>query len=253
MTNHTPQIISKSKILLVEGKDEECFFHAFLKYVGLDDSIQIIQTEGISKLSASIGSLKTRSGYRQVKSIGIMRDADKDSNSAFQAVCTALKNNDLPVPLDQLKCTEESDKPRITVLIIPYGKPTGMLENICLESVCDDEAMECVDNFFICLAKKHRTLLENNIPKARVRLFLASRELLEIAYFECLQDCIRSRNTPTQEHFENIVPRTHAFLSSRYTPDLSLGEAAGKTDREDRYWNFDHECFSSIKKFFELI
>jgi hypothetical protein len=164
-----------------------------------------------------------------------------------------LVNNELPSPPDQLVHQLEPGKPQVTVLIIPYGRQKGMLEDVCLESVEDDDAMECVEGFFDCLKNKNRVLAENDISKARVRNFLASREWFEIAFFEGLQDCQNKRGPLPPDSPAIATARVHAFLSSRYTPDLSLGEAAGKTNREDRYWNFDHECFDSIKKFLTMI
>lgn len=247
------EIISKSKILLVEGKDEIHFFDALLAEMGLQGSIQVIETQGITKLTEKISGIKVRSGYKIVQSIGIVRDADSDSTAAFQSVCSSLNSNDLPTPQDQLVTKTEPGKPQVTVLIIPYGKQKGMLENVCLESVEDDPAMECVDNFFSCLTKKNLELSECNIPKARVRTFLASREWLEIAFFEGLQDCLSRRGPIPPKSPAIASPRVHTFLSSRYTPELTLGAAAGKNGPEDRYWNFDHPCFDSIKNFLRMI
>lgn len=244
--------ITKSKILLVEGKDEICFFSALLQEMGLIGSIDVIETHGISSLSEKIEGITKTTGYKLVESIGIIRDADSDSKKAFQSICSALINNELPSPPDQLVHKVEPGKPQVTVLIIPYGKQTGMLEDVCLESVNDDEAMECVDTFFNCLNNKNRKLSENDIPKARVRSFLATREWSEIAFFEGLLDCQKKRGPLPPDSPAISTARVHAFLSSRYTPNLSLGEAAGK-NREDRYWNFNHECFNSIKKFLSML
>jgi len=245
--------IIKSKILLVEGKDEINLFSALLVDLGLEESIQLIDTAGINNLTTEIASVQARSGYRIVESIGIIRDADSDSDAAFQSVCSSLTNNNLPTPQGQLIPQIEDGKPKVVVLIIPYGKPTGMLENVCLESVEDDPAMDCIDNFFECLSAKNRELSKNDIPKARVRAFLASREWMEIAYFESLQDCANSNVAMAPISPATATPRVHMFLSSRYTPNLALGQAAGKTNREDRYWNFEHKCFDSIKNFLIMI
>ncbi len=245
-----PAPIIKSKILLVEGKDEVYVFGELLSDLNLYDGIQLIDMGGKDQFEDRIQELvNTRSGFENIKSIGIVRDADNHPKATFDSICSVLKKVKLPKPKAPLQPAE--GPPKVAIMIIPDEHSKGMLENVCLDSVSDDPAMVCVDEFFDCLKANHPVLSENVIPKARVRAFLASREWLEIAHFEYLQKCMENYEPVIPESPAIAVPKAHLFLASRFTPDLSLGIAAQKSD--DRYWNFNHPAFEKIKQFLRML
>jgi hypothetical protein len=237
-----PESIQKEKILLVEGQDEEYLFTALIDALDLVNDMQIIPVGGITKLGASLKGIKNRSGYNQVTSIGIIRDADNNAHSSFLSVCSALHSANLPEPSDPLQPTP--GPPQVTILIVPDSDTPGMIENVCLNSVTGDPAIPCLEQYFRCLQENLISLAENNIPKATVRTFLASRELLEIEHFEYLQRCMEHYEPIFPTSPSTIVPKIHTFLASRFTPDLDLG-IAGK----EGYWDFDHHAFDTIKQF----
>jgi len=250
---HDLEPITKPKILLVEGKDEKNLFTALLTDLMLDSIIQVFETKGKDKFDSRLRALKTLPGFNQVISIGVVRDADSDPVSAFRSVCGGLRTINLPEPTTPLQPITITGHPKVTVMIVPNATTKGMIENVCLNSVSDDPAMLCVEQYFQCLQEQHRTLAENDIPKSRVRAFLASREWLEIAHFEYLQRCMENYEPAIPISPVIAVPKVHAFLASRYTPDLDLGTAAKKSDREDKYWRFDHEAFDEIKRFLKML
>ena len=61
------------------------------------------------------------------------------------------------------------------VLILPYELDQGMLEDVCLQSVVTDPAMECLNAYFDCLRGKD-IVFPKNLSKARIHAFLSSRE-----------------------------------------------------------------------------
>jgi hypothetical protein len=238
----------KNKLVLVEGEDEEYLIDALLGDLELDNDIQVMGIGGKDKFPEDLKTLKKGSDFEIVTSLGVMRDADNDPCGAFQSVCGALERAGVPVPIAPMQQAE--GHPSVTIIIIPDSNRKGMLENICLDSISDDPVIVCIDNFFNCLKDKKRVLAENVIPKARVRAFLASREWLEIAYFEYLQECMANYVVNPLSPAV-IVPRTHLFLASRYTPDLRLGIASKKTG--DRYWDFNHSAFDKLKVFLKSL
>lgn len=249
--SNMPENITKRKILLVEGKDEVSLFNQMLSDLHLGDDIQVIQVGGKYKFSENLLALQKTSGFRKVTSIGIVRDADNNPQGAFQSICYILHRINLPEPTNPLDPV--NGPPQVTIMIVPDIDTPGMIENVCLNSVNDDPAMACVEQYFQCLQEHHRELAENDIPKAKVRAFLASREWLELAHFECIQRCEENYELANPISPAVAVPKVHAFLASRYTPDLDLGIAAQKTDREDSYWQFDHTAFDKIKQFLRLL
>ena len=58
---------------------------------------------------------------------------------------------------------------------MPDGNRTGMLESLCLDSVADDVAMECVKGFLACIEDRCGRV-PKPIDKARTHMWLASRE-----------------------------------------------------------------------------
>ncbi len=236
--------ISKPKVILVEGKDEELFFSSMIERLELTPEIDVRPIDGKDNLSAALKALKNDPGYLMLTSIGITRDADNDADLAFRNVCSALLNAQLPIPNDALEST--GGKPRVTVMILPVGRPTGMLEDVFLDSVARDPAMKCVNSYFQCLTECLNEL-PGNLSKAKVRAFLVSREVLEDSHFEFLQEKLEEwiPGMPLAPSAEKV----QAFLASKYKPTLNLGVSAAAQRKGEAYWPFDHAAFDAIREF----
>jgi hypothetical protein len=165
--------IEKPRLLVVEGQDEYRLVGALLKYLGREGDFDIRSSEGVGNLNNVIYTLPGVSGFAQVESLGVIRDADQNARSAFQSVCSALRNARLSVPEQPLSIVGE--KPRVSVFIWPDCQSAGTLETLCLAAVHDDPAMECVEQYFECLARQLETMPKTP-HKAHLHTFLASRE-----------------------------------------------------------------------------
>lgn len=242
MTKEKP--ISKPKVILVEGKDEELFFSSMIMRLELTSEIEVRPIDGKDNLSAALKALKNDPGHSSLTSIGIVHDADNDANSAFDSVCSALRNAGLPVPNVALEST--GDSPKVTVMILPVGNSTGTLEDVFLTSVADDPAMQCVNQYFQCLTQC-LTELPSSLSKARVRAFLVSRGVLEESHFEFLQDKLEDwlPRMPVAPSAQKV----QAFLASKYKPTLNLGVSSAVQRKGEAYWPFDHIAFDTIKGF----
>lgn len=84
---------------------------------------------------------------------------------------------------------ESDGRLSVTYLIVPHNRDIGMIEDVCLDSVRNDPAMECIDRYF---------------------------------------DCIGEADTPGPRQVWMSKAQTHAFLASRDRPDLRIGEAADR-------------------------
>lgn len=167
-----PSAIMQPYVLVVEGDEERFFFEAFIKYLGLG-RIQIVPIGGKTELRRNLGTLLLTSGHENMVSLGIVRDADLNPASAFESVCDALQAVGLTAPIRPLLTAGQN--PRVTIMILPAEYIMGMLEDVCLKSVTGDPAMPCVEQYFWCL-QDHAVTLPKNISKAKVQVFLASRE-----------------------------------------------------------------------------
>lgn len=167
--------ITATRLIAVEGKEELLCLSALKDELGIDN-IEIRPLDGIHPFSTKLKSLTLTPGFISVVSLGIMRDANSNASATFQSVCTALRNVGLPVPTQPLTPVKAvRGKPQVVVLIVPHGASTGMLEDICLQSVGGDPAMTCVEAYFKCLTR-NLSKLPNNLSKAKVHAFLASRD-----------------------------------------------------------------------------
>lgn len=162
--------IEQPIVLVVEGKEEEVFFQAFINHLRFE-GIQILPIGGKEQLRPNLKALVASPGFSKVTSLGVVRDADANPDAAFQSVQDALKGAKLPTPERPLVPIGRS--PRVAVMILPEGNAPGMLEDLCLKSVAQDPAMTCVEKYFQCLQKK--VSLPDNLSKAKVQVFLASR------------------------------------------------------------------------------
>ena len=100
-----PQPITKESLLLVEGKDSRNFFEALCNHLSLSQQLQIMNFGGVEELRGFLVGLCGQSGFRSVKRIGIIRDAEKDAAAAFQSVQASLRRIDLTVPNEPEQCS----------------------------------------------------------------------------------------------------------------------------------------------------
>ena len=168
-----PEPLSKTKLLLVEGRDDYEFFRALLAHLGGMPEIDIRQYLGKDNFRNYMRALKLVRGFSAVTSIGIIRDADETSDGAFRSVKDALVAVGISAPDESMQRSEGS--PSTAIAILPPGQSKGELEDLLLSSVNGDPAISCVDAYISCL-QTHGLKLPNKLSKARLRTFLASRE-----------------------------------------------------------------------------
>ena len=160
-------------VLLVEGYDDVDFFAALLSRMAVAD-VQLIQMEGKSNLRDRVGATAMAPNFAaSVVAVGVVRDANGDPDAAADSIRGALEAAGLPAPREAMLV--EDGRPRVIYTLFPKQAATGMLEDLCLESVGEDEAMECVDDYFRCLDAAGGPRRKNE-SKARLQAFLASRE-----------------------------------------------------------------------------
>lgn len=170
--------IVKSKLLLVEGKDETLFFEAFFKknehLNGQIGDIQIIEMGGVDKFKTELPALINRTGFSEkVESVAIIRDADNNFESAFQSICAILNRHGLPHPTEHSSYANKNNL-KVGIFVMPGNSEGGtMLEDLCLRTQSDNPIMNCVNSFFSCL-EGIDIEMPRNIAKAKSQVFLAA-------------------------------------------------------------------------------
>jgi hypothetical protein len=166
-----PIQITSPCVLVVEGEEDKRFFEALLRYLQLE--AQVIPVGGKTQLRYGLKALVQSPRFYTVARLGVSRDADSAPRAAFQSVCDALRTLGLPFPADPLHVVEGC--PQVGVLILPGPDTPGTLEDLCLEAVAQDPAMDCVERYFQCLRQQAIPVADSKISKAKVHAFLASK------------------------------------------------------------------------------
>ena len=167
-----PITISKNKLLLVEGRNDKLFLESLIRHININD-IQIVSYEGKDNLKNTLKTLKTDANFRKVSTIGIIRDADNDFNSAFDSVKTALSNSNLTIPQTPLYKT--GSNPSISIYIMPNNQDAGDLEKLIIDTLQQDPILLCVSNYFDCVSKITGTT-HPKLHKASIQVYLAKED-----------------------------------------------------------------------------
>ncbi len=165
-----PLRIQHPRLLLGEGKDEVAFFEALLKHLGID-GVQVEDYQGKGKLRDYLGTLPLRPDYRLVDAVAITRDADDEPEAAWRAVVDAMSA--------KLGCitpgpgTFSAGRPRVGALVLPGPNLPGSLEDVCLDSIGQHPARDCVEEFLACASRQGLAPAEGQRGKARLQAWLA--------------------------------------------------------------------------------
>jgi hypothetical protein len=166
--------VSKNRLLLVEGRDEQNLGEAFLESLRFTN-IQVFDAAGktsfVTRGEAVLSQART-AGIT-LASIGIIRDADQNPKGAFRSVQGALRRLRLPCPSSPSDFT--ANVPSVGVFISPDAQSTGSLETLCWNSIRNTIQATCVDQFVQCL-RDNNALESSNEWKTRTHAFLASKQ-----------------------------------------------------------------------------
>lgn len=166
--------ITSGSLLLVEGIDDARFFDAFLQNKAGDADVQIATVGGKANFRKFLTNLRQADGFDSLRQLGIARDADTDSSSAFQSIRDALRDNGYPVP--QLPWAHtQSGHLSVSVAILPGENEPGELEDLCLRSIAGRPELACVDQYIKCMTDAGLSSDKTSGPN-RVYAYLAAGE-----------------------------------------------------------------------------
>lgn|GEM_PF-1048605 len=177
------QQIEKQKLILAEGLDAHAFlFHATRAFQKLD--VQVFNFEGKDQLRLFIQNLATMENFSKVNTLVIARDAETNVESAIQSVQSALKNAanvNLPIPAQPFQFTSANGI-KTALILFPGPGPngrcrTGMIEDLCLETVAHDPVLEtCVNSFLECARQNQQGNDKLKHPsKSKLHAYLAAK------------------------------------------------------------------------------
>lgn len=164
--------IQKSKLLVVEGKDEKNIFDHWYQQLAITD-VQVLPIGGKTQLKSNLEILKSLFNFNAVTHIAIIIDADQNETGAFNSVCHSLKSIGLNPPSEQMVFT--SNIPKIKVMIAKGTGNRGSVEDYFLNSVKEINKFKCVESYFDCIHENEGTIKsEEKIVIAKTYVYLAS-------------------------------------------------------------------------------
>ncbi len=173
--------VTRPKLLIVEGRDEELFFDAvFRDHLNIQD-VQILGIGGKTNLTQNLKALTKDAAFPAVVSLAVVRDADLTAagahvtatDQAFAAVRGALTAPGMQLPCPAGHGQFAPGPPRVGVFIMPNGVDDGMLETLCVLAVSTASEYPCLTAYFTCL--QTHGVVPANLHKARAHAWLASR------------------------------------------------------------------------------
>ena len=175
--------LTEQKVVVAEGRDDVHLVQVVATHLGLV-GFQILSFDGVDNLRGYLKALPSVSGFDQVRSLGIVCDAEDSADARFQSVSNGLLAAGLPAPAAPLSATEGT--PRVVVLINPHGAAHGSLEDVCVASAGADPAIPCVDAYLDCL-RRAEIPGPRNTAKTRAHAFIASRDRPDVSLGIALQ------------------------------------------------------------------
>ncbi|MBI5154453.1 hypothetical protein HZA57_04375 [Candidatus Poribacteria bacterium] len=157
---------------MAEGKEEVRFLDAANRMHLGSLAVQVLSIGGKSNLKDYLGTLHKIPGFDRLMALGVIRDADAGAESAFAAVCGALRDGGFQAP--PKPGIVFSSRPSVGVFIMPDGRNPGMLETLCNTAFSDRPEWRCVEEFVGCVEGSPDS--SRNLDKTRAYAWLSSRE-----------------------------------------------------------------------------
>ena len=205
MPDPDPRHITSTKVLAVEGKDEKKFFDVFLKHLGIS-GFQIEDVGGKNQFPKKFPALLKMPGFFNaddspfVTHLVIIRDKDEDQ--AFESIVGIVIKEKLAPPDSHAQFSEAN--PKVGIFIMPGETVEGtMLEDLCLKTVENDPAMNCVNEFVSCVSALETK--PKNISKAKAHTFLAAQHEFVNSVGLGAQKCYWDFNSPALDELKKFL------------------------------------------------
>lgn len=174
--NKPENILPGMGLLLVEGADEKWFF-IWACRVYRTEHIQVMDFGGIADLPNFLRLLTKTPGFHEIKSLAIVRDAERNANKAIQDIQNALKYINLAAPNHPFEQIHKSDR-FIEFGIFPgqkdcNGWENGTLEDLCLKTVPNDSLLSLARDY---VEKADAIHSIHHKHKARLHTWLSGNE-----------------------------------------------------------------------------
>lgn len=175
-----PGEIKKENIILTEGIDGRYVFAKLTRYIGVQDHYHVFPVGSKDNFRAYLEEIVKYPNFPSVRGLILVRDADDNPKGAVKSLQDCIqyinkqsKNRvDFPVPNDSYKI-ERNNSFASSLITLPTKDEEGELEDLCLKSVGEEPAMDCVNNYMDCLVDTTERV-ESPSSKQRAYAYIAS-------------------------------------------------------------------------------
>ena len=172
-----PLTSSLSRVLLVEGRDDEQVVKHLEKKLELNLDFKIKEKGGWEPLCDSIKNEIREEGH---EIIGIILDANASIQDRWKAVANRLKEGGVKPPnkpcSDGTIIPETDDNPRVGIWLMPDNESQGELENFIECMIPEKDSIWPLAKGYVDGIPEKNRLFGNKIVGARVHAWLAVQE-----------------------------------------------------------------------------
>jgi len=172
-------LITSKSAILVEGDDEIGFFEALVKDMGLTlgTDIEVWAINGKDSYRDKFLAFQNISGFDNINSFGLIRDADNNAKGALMSIQNILRREKHPCPDSHAVCVHDVKKNlKVGIFIMPgNGAKKGMLEDLCLQSIQDHPIKPDMEEYVSQVKQKMQSKAPKNESKAKLQTFLAGQ------------------------------------------------------------------------------
>jgi hypothetical protein len=178
--------MGETKVLLVEGRDEELVLPRLCESRGInfnESSIFLKQKGGYTEILKGLKTDLKSAVAEGIDTIGIVIDADDSADSRWEAICGRLKQagyDNIPVIPDKtgtvIPADDMNDLPAVGVWLMPDNEDKGMLETLMAWLIRDratNPIWRFAEQTTNDIYENHQPFPENRKPKAMLHTWLA--------------------------------------------------------------------------------
>ncbi|MBQ1510043.1 MAG: hypothetical protein IIZ54_04000 [Selenomonadaceae bacterium] len=160
--------------IVCEGVDEYYFLIAYRDYLERNerekfvDCHNVVDFGGINDINKLLNDIKNLPKYDEMKGFLIVRDAERDANSAVQSMQMQI-NRTWGVNIDATGAIKTTaDDMKVGFFLLPGFNEQGnfadgTLEDLCLDIICDSsdpisakDLLKCTDEYIDCVTEKRK-------------------------------------------------------------------------------------------------
>lgn len=179
-----------TRIVVLEGPEDKTFFSALAEQLGINDQLHFITCNGKDCLGSTLENILNDGNFHGIQQIGIICDNDfpdsRDGRGALETVQDEIDEANNAID-ESLKTTRklprprkpretEGTKPKVSVLLLPDDHRDGMLENLVLDAIGEDNITNCVDAYYACLESQAQVKLQKaREPRSRLSVYISGK------------------------------------------------------------------------------